>query len=154
MSSSTGFVSVAGAATAAAATIIAPVVLTNLDVKLQSFLLNQNEIKAEVLIENLQEGQYIAYGAIITLESMQGGATCNASKTYYLSSADYNEKAIASQIIADGKIYSTEAGKGYNFAINVGGVNKYSKYTLTHLKELYKIAENTTELTAWVEQTA
>lgn len=92
------------------------------------------------------EGKNLQITGYATLSTAQGGVTAGIAhkNTTYVKEAQDK--------IANAGILSSEAGNGYLYAVNVGGVNKYSKLTLTDLKGLYTYAGDTTTITAWVNE--
>lgn len=91
------------------------------------------------------EGKNLQITGYATLITAQGGVTAGIThkNTTYVKEAQDK--------IANAGILSNEAGNGYLYAVNVGGVNKYSKLTLTDLQGLYTYAGDTT-ITAWVNE--
>ena len=97
----------------------------------------------EVTIEEGKNLQITGYAGLVTA---QGGTTAGIThkNTTYVKEAQDK--------IANAGILSDVAGNGYLYAVNVGGVNKYSKLTLTDLQGLYTYAGDATVITAWVNE--
>lgn len=91
----------------------------------------------------IEEGKNLQITGYATLVTAQGGVTAGIThkNTTYVKEAQDK--------IANAGILSDVAGNGYLYAVNVGGVNKYSKLTLTDLQGLYTYAGDTTTITAW-----
>ncbi len=94
----------------------------------------------------IEEGKNLQITGYAGLSTAQGGVTAGIAhkNTTYVKEAQNK--------IANAGILSSEAGNGYLYAVNVGGVNKYSKLTLTDLQGLYTYAGDTTTITAWVNE--
>ena len=92
------------------------------------------------------EGKNLQITGYATLTTAQGGVTAGIThkNTTYVKEAQNK--------IANAGILSDVAGNGYLYAVNVGGVNKYSKLTLTDLQGLYTYAGDATVITAWVNE--